>query len=386
VALLTALAGPFCARADDPASLPRGDVLPHLVTAADTRAAYAADATPPPAAMQPPVFSANTTVTAPDIVTTPADYQSQQTSAPEEVVIQITTLKPQAAKGMDASIGSDAKLIAARAVVLSVVRTKTGLKVGSFIYLLYGYAPPAPGQPGAPPIPIVELNATYHAFLTGGPGDTPYQPAAGAQSFLNPKALEATPAASAAAKYKPTGPLADPAILPTPNNPKPKGAVHLTGDNLDQFVQLVQTGTQWGASIAHADPLPLQTQDSSEPPALISFYSTPLGAPATQPTILLYRASVRPASPHADGTPATGTLTSIRALVISSNGHLLGDAPWTRILSDDSQPPLPPFTWIWSSYKVDVTDPDTQKVQTIWFAPQNPPPAPTTPATPADAK
>ncbi len=383
-ALLAVLAGAPCARAADAEIIPRGEVLLH---AAPAPALLAADAPTPSAVLQPPVFRANTTVTAPSPVVTPADYKALQALAPEEVVIRITAVNPQAAKAGDDSIGPDAKAVAVRAVVLEVVRTKTDLKVGSVIYMLYGYAPPAPGKPGPPPIPIVQLNADYHAFLTGGPGDTPYHPAAGAQSFLDPKAAVAQ---DNVPKYKSTGPLANPALLPTPSNPAPKGTNHITNipanednpgrNNLDAFVKLIQTGTQWSVSIAHADPLPLQTQ-GTEPPELISFYSTPLGAPSTQPTVLLYRASVVPADP-----PASGTLSAIRALVVGSDGQLLGDAPWARILSDDSQPPLPRPTWVWSSYKVEITDPDTSKVQTIMLtAPEvaNPPATPAT--SPADA-
>jgi hypothetical protein len=384
VALLAVFAGAFCARAADAEIIPRGEVL---LQAAPAPVLLAADAPPPPTVLQPPVYRANTTVTAPSPVVTPADYKALQALASEEVVIRITAVNPQAAKAGDDSIGPDAKAVAVRAVVLEVVRTQTNLKVGSVIYMLYGYAPPAPGKPGPPPVPIVQLNADYHAFLTGGSGETPYHPAAGAQSFLDPQAVVAE---DAAPKYKSTGPLANPALLPTPSNPAPKGTNHITNipanednaarNNLDAFVKLIQTGTQWSVSIAHADPLPLQTE-GTEPPEPISFYSTPLGAPSTQPTVLLYRASVLPAAP-----PATGTLSAIRALVIGSDGHLLGDAPWARIFSDDSQPPLPRPTWVWSSYKVEITDPDTQKVQTIMLAGPEAANAPTPPAaSPADA-
>jgi hypothetical protein len=336
-----------------------------LLAAAPARAADTAAA---PITLKP--VATNTTVNPASATVTPADYQARQTSAPEEVVIRVTAVKAESAKVEDNTIGPDAKLVTARAVVLQVLRSKTHLKIGAVIYLLYSYAPPAPGQPGAPPIPIVRENTDYHAFLSGGPADTPYRPAAGAQSLLDPNAL----AAATPSPDQPPAPFADPAILPTPGNPRPPGAIHLTGDNLAQFVQLVQAGAQWGASIAHADPLPLQTQGDT-PPELIAYYSAPLGAPAAQPTVLLYRASVRPAD-----SPAAGTLTFLRALVIGHDGRLLGDAPWARILSDDSQPPLPAPTWAWSSYKVDVTDPDTQKVQTILLTPPSAPP----PAAPAD--
>jgi hypothetical protein len=320
----------------------------------------AADAPASPALLQP--VANTTTITSLDPAIAPAEYKAQQDNAPEEVVLRVTAVKPTPAKAEDANIGPDAKAVAVRAVILNVLRSKTNLKIGSVIYLLYGYAPPAPGKPGPPPVPIVVINTDYHAFLNGGPGDTAYHPAAGAQSFLDPKALVAASAAPAT----PTDPLPDPTLFPTPINPKPKGSVHLTGDNLAQFVALVQTGDQWGASIAHADPLPLQTQ-GAEPPVLMGFYGKPLGAPATQPTLLIYRSAVLPAPP-----PATGTVTLVRALIVDHNNRPLGDAPWARVLSDDSQAPLLPPVWAWSAYKVDITDPDTQQVQTILLTAPNP--------------
>ena len=329
-------------------------VLAALVGSAPARAASTPNL---PTILQP--VPNTTTVTAPNAAISPAEFKAEQASAPDEVVLRVTTVKATPAKSDDDTIGPDAKAIAARAVVLSVQHSRSGLNIGSVIYLLYGYAPPAPGKPGPPPIPIVQQNTDYHAFLSGGPGDTPYHPAAGAQSFLDPKTVDAPAAAASDAKAPPS--LADPALLPTPINPRPPGSVHLTGDNLAQFVKLVQTGNQWGASIAHADPLPLLTQ-GTEPPQLLGYYGKPLGAPAGQPTILIYRASITPAPP-----PITGNLTSLRALLVNADNRVLGDAPWMRILSDDHHPPLAPYTWTWSAYKVDIDDPDTQKTQTILF-------------------
>ena len=321
----------------------------------------AADAPASSTLLQP--VANTTTITSLNAVVSPAEYKAQQDSAPEEVILRITTVKATLAKADD-SIGPDAKAVAARAVILTVLRSKTNLQIGSVIYLLYGYAPPAPGKPGPPPVPIVANNTDYHAFLNGGPGDAAYHPAAGAQSFLDPNAPAATTTASAPAAAP--LPLLDPTLLPTPINPKPKGAVHLTGDNLAQFVVLVQTGDQWGASIAHADPLPLQTQ-GAEAPALIGYYGKPLGAPTAQPTLLIYRSAVLPAPP-----PATGTLTLVRALIVDHNNHLLGDALWAHLLSDYTQRPLDPPLWVWTPYQVNITDPDTQKVQTILLTSPSP--------------
>ncbi|HTB64536.1 MAG TPA: hypothetical protein VK737_13210, partial [Opitutales bacterium] len=158
---------------------------------------------------------------------------------------------------------------------------------------------------------------------------------------------------------KPPGPLVEPALLPTPANVKPDGSIRLSGSNLDNFVQLTQTAAGWFVSIAHSDPVPLQALNGNTP-SLVAYYSAPAHAPTTQPTVLIYKAGEQP-----DQAPATGTVSIQRALVLDSQHHLLGDAIWSRVRSDDSQPPLLPAVWAWSYSFVEINDPDSTTPQKI---------------------
>ncbi len=282
---------------------------------------------------------------------TAEDYQQMQASAPEAIVIRVTNIKTEVGKPADASVDSTPLMVTAQAVVIRVIRTATDLKTGSVIYLLYGYAPPAVGKSNYAPIPVVKNNSEYTAYLTGGPKE-PYRPAAGAQSFID----NAMTAASGQKIGQASGPLANPALLPTPDNPTPAGVPRLTRANLAQFAKINQASGQWGVSVANADPLPLQTSTTGNP-TLLAYYPASIKAPATQPKILVYQTGI--STPN---NPAA--FTTERALIIDSNGRLLGDVVWAWRASD-GQKPLPLPIWRWSTYKLEVEDPGTQAVQTV---------------------
>jgi hypothetical protein len=94
--------------------------------------------------------------------------------------------------------------------------------------------------------------------------------------------------------------------------------------------------------------------------------------------VLIYKAGDQP-----DVAPATGTVSIMRALILDSQHRLLGDAIWSRIRSDDSQPPLPPLIWTWSASRLDIVDHDLQMPLKIMLTGgANPPPTPA--ATPAN--
>jgi hypothetical protein len=312
---------------------------------------------------------ARTEVQAPNYSPTPEDYKRLQSVAPEVVTMRVTSVSTQAAVTENNTPG--ALLVTAQAAVTGVVRSATNLTVGSTIYLVYGYVPSAPGAPAPPPTPVLIKNKDYRAYLTGGPGKTPYSPAAGAQSYVDPSTPLDPADGPAATTPKSAGPIADPALLPTPENPNPAGSVRLRGVQLDQLVKLVQHDKQWAVSIAESDPVPLQMLGPAKP-VLVVFYSVPLRAPVTQPAVLVYQAGTLPAP-----APAKGTITIQRALVLDSDHRALGDALWAQRVEDNMRPiPLP--LWHWAEYKVDVEDPATHQTQTILFTPAAPASAKTT--------
>lgn len=84
--------------------------------------------------------------------------------------------------------------VEATAVVKEVKRSKSGLKVGATIQLLYVSTrpPDRPGWSGPRPTPVVS-KGLVGAYL-GGPGkEGHYGPAARSYSFVTPKALRKTP-------------------------------------------------------------------------------------------------------------------------------------------------------------------------------------------------
>lgn len=315
-------------------------------------ASLAAAADSAPEAVLQQVTSTTTTQPITSVLTD-EDYKQMQASAPEAVVIHVTSIKTEVGKPEDSSVESAPLMVTAQAVVIRVIRTATDLKNGSVIFLLYGHALPAPGQSSYVPIPVLKNNTEYTAYLAGGPPNkNPYRPAAGAQSFID----SAAQAANSQGATTPSGPLADPTLLPTPDNPTPMGVPRLTRANLAQFAKTSSAGGRWGVSIANADPLTLQTTGTGGP-TLLAYYPAAIRAPATQPKILVYQTGdADPNDPRA--------LTTERALIIDDQGRLLGDVVWAWRVGD-GQTPVPLPIWRWSTYKLEVEDPGTQAVQTI---------------------
>jgi hypothetical protein len=311
-----------------------------------TLGAAAAD-TAPSGILQP--VTADTVSHPVDTVSTAEDYKQMQDSAPEVVVLRVTAVKTEAGKAADDSVQGIPLMVTAKAAVIRVVHTATGLKAGDVVYLLYGYAQPVPGKSSYTPIPIISNNTEYTAYLVAGADKNVYRPAAGAQSFIDN-------AARAANGSSASGPLADPTLLPAPDNPTPVGVPRLTHTNLAQFVKATQANGRWVVSIAEADPVPLQMA-GNEKPTLLAYYPAAIRAPATQPKILIYQAGTTAAN-----TPAE--VTTERALIVDGNSRLLGDVVWAWRVPD-GQPPRPLPIWRWSTYKLEVEDPTTHAVQTI---------------------
>ena len=314
-----------------------------------------------------------TDVHAPNPTVTPEAYKAMQLDAPEDVVIHVVLLKTEAAQTEDHRPG--ALLVEARAMVTAVTRSTTKLTVGSAIYLQYPYIPQVPGMPAPPPVPVLKVNGDYRAYLVGGPANLPYAPSAGAESFLDPgvdpgaKEGEAQPVIVSSPTAG-NGPIADPSMLPTPQNPTPPGAVKVRGTALTQFAQVVDLGGgKWGVSVAGGIPIELWSIGGAKPVLLVYYGPLLRRAPPTQPIVITYQAGVEPAPP-----PDKGDVTVERALILDSDKHFLGDMPWD-LLTPENMRPLPVPLWSWSSYKLTVEDPDTHAARTILLT-STPPPEP----------
>ncbi len=313
--------------------------------------------------LQSPV-AVSTDVTAQNPTVTPEAYLAQQVNAPEDIIVHVVLMKSMAAQTEDKRPG--ALLVEARAMVTGVTHSKTGLKIGSAIYLQYPYIPVTPGIPGAPPPELVKVNGDYRAYLSGGPGDAPYIPVAGGQSFLNPaqdpgaKPGDVATNAMVNPTFKQTGPIAEPSMLPTPDNPSPKGVVKVRDADVAVFAKVVDMGGgKWGVSVAGSNPLPMQTIGGAKPLLLVYYGPLMRRAPPTQPIVITYQAGTEPAPP-----PDQGNVTVERALVLDSDKHLLGDLPWALRTSGNMRPiPLP--VWQWNTFKLEVQDPTTETTKTI---------------------
>ena|SRR5258706_10218602 len=102
----------------------------------------------------------------------PAVYKQMQKNAPEFLEIEVLSLKTTEASE---EIGVEVE-----ARVRLVTRSKSGLKVGDVIHI--GYARRTKLLAGPGPVPLLEKNNKYPAFLVRR-YEKGYEPAAGAKSF-----------------------------------------------------------------------------------------------------------------------------------------------------------------------------------------------------------
>lgn len=113
----------------------------------------------------------------------PSAYQNMKAAAPEEIEVRIQSVSNSVAPTR-ASEPMKTHAIRAQAVVTRVIRSKSGLKVGSSLVLTYTVALPKPGKQGwvgPGPLLIVARGASYHAWLKAQ--GKAYVPAAMGQSL-----------------------------------------------------------------------------------------------------------------------------------------------------------------------------------------------------------
>jgi len=107
----------------------------------------------------------------------PYVYEELQKSAPESLVIKVHHVK------INSSISTDIKVDLV-AEVLSVRRSNSGLKKGDRITIVYRTFISRPGGwVGPSPIPVLEKNKVYRAFLKKRKEGNLYLPAAKGKSF-----------------------------------------------------------------------------------------------------------------------------------------------------------------------------------------------------------
>jgi hypothetical protein len=258
-----------------------------------------------------------------------------QTAAPEAVNIKITSV--------DTTAGKDGDQVAARAIVLSVTRSATGLARLQKLSIAYAHTPLAAGMAGPGPVPVLENGATYTAYLTGGPDPTPYAPAAGAQSFV----------------YN--------VNWATPANPTPNGWMDIDLQKHPDMASfnLQPTGNYYTVTYSsrQGPPGTWPLLATGNPPALLHlYYNSVVGAPVQ---ILVYVGGTMPA-----GDPAGTILTVERAVIISLPSEKpLGDALWA-VRAPTGSPALAQPTWTWSRDSLTVTNPFEKTIQTISLTPK----------------
>ena len=107
----------------------------------------------------------------------PSIYKELQNSAPELLVIKVHHVK------INSSISTDIRVDLV-AEVLSVRRSKSGLKKGDRITIVYRTFISRPeGWVGPSPTPVLEKNKIYKAFLKKRKEGNLYLPAAKGKSF-----------------------------------------------------------------------------------------------------------------------------------------------------------------------------------------------------------
>jgi hypothetical protein len=110
----------------------------------------------------------------------PYVYTTLQKNAPESLLIKVHHLQ------INSSIVTDTT-IRLEAEVIDVIRSKSGLKKGDRISILYRTFISRPGGwVGPSPIPVLEKDKIYSAFLKKGEESNLYLPAAKGKSFNKP--------------------------------------------------------------------------------------------------------------------------------------------------------------------------------------------------------
>ena len=112
-------------------------------------------------------------------VVSPDNFVKPQNKAPEAITIKITSQKTTPHK---VPKGRKSKLITLEAVVTSVTRSATKLKKGDKIVISYLHRVPDEESVGFVPIPILEKDKTYPAWLKKSENEF-YSPAARHYSF-----------------------------------------------------------------------------------------------------------------------------------------------------------------------------------------------------------
>ena len=108
----------------------------------------------------------------------PANYFKEQQAAPEEIKIKVIKKSHLVEKGKNANHHHQ-KI---DAIVLSVTRSKAGLKKGDKIRITYTHTIPNQPVTGDGPIPLLELDKEYPAWLRKTKKGT-FSPAARVYSF-----------------------------------------------------------------------------------------------------------------------------------------------------------------------------------------------------------
>jgi len=106
----------------------------------------------------------------------PKYYKQYQEQAPEYVTIKVISVS------RDWKIFSSRRTVTVEARVITVQRTRSGLKENDTITIRYIHFTPSRGWVGPRPIPLLEEEKTYPAFLKKS-GEKHYEPAARGYSF-----------------------------------------------------------------------------------------------------------------------------------------------------------------------------------------------------------
>jgi hypothetical protein len=109
----------------------------------------------------------------------PYVYKEQQENADEVLVINLQSVETVETKESDGT--QRAVTVVAR--VDKVERTKSGLREGDNIRILYARRDRKPPMPGPSELPILSQGQAYRAFLSQDGKKKDYVPAAGSRSF-----------------------------------------------------------------------------------------------------------------------------------------------------------------------------------------------------------